>query len=218
MKQGAIFDMDGLLTDTERIYAASWRETAAYFRQPWVEGFDQAVAGTSGEKMRGVIRAHFPSVDPDAFRNHCMELASHAAKSDLRAMPGAGDILRYFHDCGVKLAVASSNSLSLIRSNLERLDLLRFFDALASGDELPPGHEKPAPDIFLLAARRIGCAPEACYVFEDGVNGSYAGIAAGCATIMIADLFQPTEELRERCAGIFHSLSEAMTAIAEGRL
>jgi len=70
------------------------------------------------------------------------------------------------------------------------------------------------PDIFLLAAQRLGCSPEDCYVFEDGINGVQAGIAAGYATVMIPDLFQPTEELRKGCAGIYLSLCEAQKAIA----
>ena len=118
----------------------------------------------------------------------------------------------------MKTAVASSSSLEDIRDNLGRLGLLEYFDALVSGHELPSGHEKPAPDIFLLAAERIGCAPEDCYVFEDGVNGCLAGIAAGCATVMIPDLFQPTEELRQNCAGIFESLTRAREAVESGLL
>ncbi len=69
-----------------------------------------------------------------------------------------------------------------------------------------------------MAAERIGCAPADCYVFEDGVNGALAGVAAGCATVMIPDLFQPTEELRQKCAGIFASLTEAKEAVINGLL
>ncbi|MDE7262777.1 MAG: HAD family hydrolase, partial [Oscillospiraceae bacterium] len=74
------------------------------------------------------------------------------------------------------------------------------------------------PDIFLLAAGKIGCAPEDCYVFEDGSNGARAGVAAGCATVMIPDLMQPTEDLLKECAGIYSSLLEARDAIAAGEL
>ena len=218
MKKGAIFDMDGLLTDTERFYSVSWRDTARSFGQPWVEGFDRFVAGTNGEKMLEIIHTHFPAVDAQAFMDACVEREHNLVRTQLREMPGAAEIVRFFHERGVKLAVASSSSLSDIRDNLGRLGMLDFFDALVSGQEVTPGREKPAPDIFLLAAERIGCAPEECYVFEDGINGSLAGIAAGCATVMIPDLFQPTEELRQRCAGIFESLTRAKEAVETGEL
>lgn len=216
MRQGAIFDMDGLLTDTERFYSRSWKETAQSFGQAWVDGFDKFVAGTNGEKMLEVIHTHFPAVDARAFMDACLDRAHRMAETDLRAMPGAADTVRFFRERGVRTAVASSSSLDLIRKNLDRLGMLDLFDALVSGQDVE--HAKPAPDIFLLAAERIHRAPKDCYVFEDGVNGCLAGIAAGCATVMIPDLFQPTEELRENCTGIFSSLTDAKEAIIKGIL
>ena len=218
MKKGAIFDMDGLLTDTERFYSQSWRETATFFGQAWAEDFDKAVAGTNGAKMLEVIHAHFPYVDAQAFMDFCIANQKRLVEKELREMPGATDIVRFFRERGVKTAVASSGSLDGIRGNLSRLNMLELFDAVTSGQEVAPGRGKPAPDIFLLAAERIACAPEDCYVFEDGVNGCLAGIAAGCATVMIPDLFEPTEELRKGCAGIFESLTKAQEAIANGVL
>ena len=214
MKKGAIFDMDGLLTDTENFYSQSWRETAQSFGQPWVDGFDRFVAGTNGETMLRVIHTHFPSVDAQAFMDYCITNQKRLVRDNLREMPGASDIVRFFREHGVKTAVASSSSIDAIRDNLSRLDMLELFDAVVSGQEVV--HGKPAPDIFLLAAERIGCAPEDCYVFEDGINGCLAGIAAGCATVMIPDLFQPTGELVEHCAGIFKSLEDAKTALLQG--
>ena len=218
MKQGAIFDMDGLLTDTERFYSQSWRTTARFFGQDWVKDFDKFVAGTNGEKMLEVIHTHFPDVDARAFMEFCIGNQKRLVRDELREMPGATDIVRFFRERGVKTAVASSSSLDAIRDNLSRLGMLELFDAVTSGQEVAPGHEKPAPDIFLLAAERIGVAPGDCYVFEDGINGALAGIAAGCATVMIPDLFRPTDELQQKCAGIYGSLTAARDAIAQGLL
>ena len=216
MKSGAIFDMDGLLTDTEKFYSQSWRETARFFGQDWVDGFDKFVAGTNGEKMLEVIHAHFPNVDAQTFMDYCIANQKRLVKDELREMPGASDIVRFFRERGVKTAVASSSAIDAIRGNLSRLGMLELFDAVISGQEV--AHGKPAPDIFLLAAKKINLAPEDCYVFEDGINGCVAGIAAGCATVMIPDLFQPTEELQQKCAGIFGSLTAAKNAIINGLL
>ena len=216
MKRGAIFDMDGLLTDTEKFYSQSWRETARFFGQDWVDGFDKFVAGTNGEKMLEVIHSHFPNVDARTFMDYCIANEKRLVKDELREMPGASDIVRFFRERGVKTAVASSSAIDAIRGNLSRLGMLELFDAVISGQEV--AHGKPAPDIFLLAAKKINLAPEDCYVFEDGINGCVAGIAAGCATVMIPDLFQPTEELQQKCAGIFGSLTAAKNAIINGLL
>ena len=216
MKKGAIFDMDGLLTDTERWYAASWKETAKDFGQEWVPDFDKFVAGTSGAGMLAVIHTYFPAVDAQAFMESCIQQAYRLGEENLREMPGATEIVRFFRERGVKLALASSSPGDVIQRYLRKLGLEPFFDAVVNGFEV--AHGKPAPDIFLLAAERIGCAPEDCYVFEDGVNGCLAGIAAGCATVMIPDLFRPTEELRQKCAGIFGSLTAAKDAIIHGAL
>ena len=162
--------------------------------------------------MRNVIHTHFPAVDSAAFMDHCMACQKRMVREDLRAMPGAVEIVAFFRDRGVKLAVASSSPMEDIRGHLGRLGLLDSFDALVSGLEVARG--KPYPDIFLLAAERIGLPPEDCYVFEDGINGCLAGIAAGCATIMIPDLFQPTEEVRRGCFGIYDSLLAAQAALA----
>ena len=91
-----------------------------------------------------------------------------------------------------------------------------YFDAVVSGEDVT--HGKPAPDIFLLAANRLGCNPADCYVFEDGINGVRAGLAAGCTTIMVPDTVLPTDEVRAACAGVFASLDEAREAIAAHRL
>ena len=216
MKKGAIFDMDGLLTDTERWYAASWKETAKAFGQEWVPDFDKFVAGTSGAGMLAVIGKHFPAVDAQAFKEHCVQQAYRLGEENLREMPGASDIVRFFRERGVKTAIASSSPGDVIQRYLRKLGLEESFDAVVNGFEV--AHGKPAPDIFLLAAERIGIPPEDCYVFEDGVNGCLAGIAAGCATVMIPDLFQPTEELRQKCAGIFESLTAAKEAVINGVL
>ena len=84
---------------------------------------------------------------------------------------------------------------------------------MVSGTEIERG--KPAPDIFLLAAKEIGIAPEECYVFEDSINGIRAGVAAGCRSYMIPDLTEPTDEMREICSGIYEDLDAAWQVISQ---
>ena len=210
MKQGAIFDMDGLLFDTERMYRDSWKQSAQQFvHNP---DFPRAVCGSSGAHMREIILQYYPQVDAKAFADDCILRVERELETHVPEKAGVRDILQYFKKHGVRVAVASSSKRATVLHNLKQADILSYFDAVVSGDQVT--HGKPAPDIFLLAAQQIGCEPENCYVFEDGTNGIRAGAAAGCTTIMIPDLTPPNAQLEQLCAGIYPSLSDAMNAIA----
>ncbi len=216
MLKGAIFDMDGLLLDTERLYAESWCEAAKAFGQEPADGFAKAVCGTNGEKMLEVIHKYYPEVDARSFMEFCIHRVEDILKTEIPEKPGMREILKFFQKNNVKMAVASSTKLATIEDNLSRLGVLPMFSAVVSGQQVAKG--KPAPDIFLLAAGEIGCQVDECYVFEDSANGIRAGRAAGCCTIMIPDLTLPDEELKELATGIYGSLEEAMEAISRGEI
>lgn len=212
MKQGAIFDMDGLLFDTERMYRDSWKQSAQQFGLVHNPDFPRAVCGSSGAHMREIILQYYPQVDAKAFADDCILRVERELETHVPEKTGVRDILQYFKQHGVRVAVASSSKRATVLHNLKQADILSYFDAVVSGDQVT--HGKPAPDIFLLAAQQIGCEPENCYVFEDGTNGIRAGATAGCTTIMIPDLTPPNAQLEQLCAGIYSSLSDAMNAIA----
>lgn len=212
MKQGAIFDMDGLLFDTERMYRDSWKQSAQQFGLVHNPDFPRTVCGSSGAHMREIILQYYPQVDAKAFADDCILRVERELETHVPEKTGVRDILQYFKQHGVRVAVASSSKRATVLHNLKQADILSYFDAVVSGDQVT--HGKPAPDIFLLAAQQIGCEPENCYVFEDGTNGIRAGVAAGCTTIMIPDLTPPNAQLEQLCAGIYPSLSDAMNAIA----
>lgn len=215
MKRGAIFDMDGLLLDTERLYQESWVEMARAFGQTPDPAFPTAVSGTSGEGMRDVIRRHYPAVDPYAFQAGCIARVDGILdEQGPPVKPGARELLEYLSARGVKLAVASSSGRERILSNLRAAGLDRFFDAVVSGQQVESG--KPEPDIFLLAAREISCPPEECYIFEDSVNGVRAGMAAGCVTVMVPDLVPPPEGLA--VSAVCESLRDVKVLMEDGGL
>ena len=213
MKQGAIFDMDGLLFDTERMYRDSWKQSAQQFGLVHNPDFPRAVCGSSGAHMREIILQYYPQVDAKAFADGCILRVERELETHVPEKTGVRDILQYFKQHGVRVAVASSSKRATVLHNLKQADILSYFDAVVSGDQVTP-----APDIFLLAAQQIGCEPENCYVFEDGTNGIRAGAAAGCTTIMIPDLTPPNAQLEQLCAGIYPSLSDAMNAIADNEI
>lgn len=216
MKQAAVFDMDGLLFDTERLYQQSWTEIAKRLGYEPNPGFPVAICGTSGPVALQTIHRFYPETDAQAFWDAGVAWVNRALEQSVPKKPGVDEILRCFQEAGMRLAVASSSDRDMVESNLRRAGIASCFDTVLCGGEVARG--KPAPDIFLEAARRLGCAPQDCYVFEDGVNGVRAGLAAGCATVMIPDLIQPPEELRIQCLAVCSSLLEACDRFRQGRL
>lgn len=214
MKQGAIFDMDGLLFDTERLYRDSWIFLAESFGQVPNPAFPKAVSGSSGAHMREIIHEYYPEVDAFAFQAQCYQRVAEQLEVAVPEKPGLHEILEGLHARGVKIAVASSSSVEGIEHNLRMAGIRDYFDAVVSASQVKNG--KPAPDIFLYAAQQLGLKPEDCYVFEDSMNGIRAGAAAGCTTVMVPDLTAPTEDIRSICDAICSSLKEALDGITAG--
>lgn len=216
MKKGAIFDMDGLLFDTERLYCQSETNAAYQFGQTPHPNFTNAISGTSGETALEVIRTYYPAVDPQKFWDACIDGVVEILKKEVPKKPGVDEILSFFQSHGVKMAVASSSSREMIQRNLQNAGIADYFQAIVSGVEI--ARSKPAPDIFLKAVDLLGLSPAECYVFEDSLNGVRAGIAAGCASIMIPDLSQPTPDILESCEAVYSSLNEACQALRDTML
>lgn len=217
MKHGAIFDMDGLMFDTEKIYRYVWNHLPEEFGLENDPTLGEAVCGTSGAHMTKIVQSYFPELDADTFiRTGLRKVEETVIAEQPEEKPGIHEILDYLKSKGLRLAVASGSPQTVIQRNLERAGLTGYFDAVVSGFSVPNG--KPAPDIFLESARRIGCRPEDCYVFEDGANGIRAAVAAGCIAVMIPDLTEPDQQLKTLCSGIYPTLLDVLRAIQIGEL
>lgn len=206
--KGAIFDMDGLLFDTEKLFQQTWNEIAEERGIQLPKEFSGEISGTNGKHMCRVIEKYYKISDGREIQDECMLRVQAKLKRNVPKKPGVDEILQYFKKNKIPLAVASSSSKQLIESNLRVARVSAYFDVIVSGTEVK--HGKPAPDIFLIAAERIKCRPEECYVFEDSVNGVRAGVAAGCKTVMIPDLILPTREEYKCCYGIYDTLKDAV--------
>ena len=210
---GAIFDMDGLLIDSEKLFQRIWRELAAEAGYTLDDAFAAAMCGSSGKATEAVLRRYVPGVDPLPMMEECIRRVVEIEKTGIPLKPGAVEILEGMKRRGFRTALASSSPMDMIQRNMEITGLGTFFDELVSGVEVRRG--KPEPDIFLLAAERLGLPSRDCYVFEDSVNGIRAGHAAGCMAVMIPDLVQPTLEVRTLCHGVYPDLFAAWQAILE---
>ena len=213
MKKGAIFDMDGLLFDTERVWQRVWHERADELGVTLPDSFAGEICGSSGQGTLDIIARCYPGVEPAVFHSEVQNEVTRRLENSVPILPGCEEILAGLKARGLKLAVASSSQLSHIEHHMRLTGMGKYFDKLVSGQQV--AHGKPAPDIFLLAASELGLAPEDCYVFEDSPNGIRAGHAAGCAAIMVPNLVPPTEEIKPLCAGIYSSLTEALQALTD---
>ena len=217
MKHGAIFDMDGTLFDTEKLYRQAWLDVAAEFGQEKNYELPTAISGTNlREESLRIIRHFYPNIDAEAYLARVLEEVRRVSETNLELMAGVEEILDFFKSAGVVMAVASGSPRSAIEKNLLRTDIREYFTTVVGGDEILNG--KPAPDIFLLAAEQLNLPASDCYVFEDSLNGIRAAAAAGGAAIMIPDQVQPTDDIKKICAAVFNDLNEARFAIEEGRL
>ena len=214
MKSGAIFDMDGLMFDTERLYQETWREIAAEMGIVLPIEFTKEISGSNGELLNRIVRTYYHTDHPEELFERCVKEVEQKLTHAVPIKPGLFELLDYLKSNGVKLAVASSSYMHVIESNLRTSKTEFYFDAVVSGQKL--GRGKPFPDIFLYAAEQIHMDPGDCYVFEDSINGVLAGLAAGCETIMVPDYVEPNEQIRSSNAHICSSLLEAKTQIEKG--
>lgn len=216
MKKGVIFDQDGLLFDTEQLYTKSWKEAGRRMNVPVPEEFTHAISGSSGQGMIDIIHHYIPMVDAVAYRDLCYQLCQEEQRRFLPEKPGLHEILAYMRENGVKMAVASSSPRPQVERNLKTAGVSQYFDVVVTGEDVTNG--KPAPEIFLLAAEKLGLAPEDCYVFEDSFNGVRAGHAAGCCTVMVPDRVPPTEKIKALCDYCCASLLEFVERSKAGEI
>lgn len=216
MRKGAIFDHDGLMFDTEKIWQNNWQKEAREMGITLPEEFKHDICGSSGELMNAVVRKYYGVADGREIIQKVTAGVHHDEEETIEEKKGLREILSMFQKNGVVMAVASSSPEAMIKRNLAHAGIDGYFKAVVSGQHV--AHGKPAPDIFLLAAEKIGVDPAECYVFEDAMNGVRAGHAAGCCTIMIPDMTQPDEAIRQTADAIYPSLETACHEIEKGNI
>jgi HAD superfamily hydrolase (TIGR01509 family) len=209
--RAVIFDMDGLLLDSEPLYRVTWKAAAADLGFPIDNVLYERFVGRGNLEAEQILREHFGDAFPlDEFhkrwsRDFENRLATMATK------PGAIELLVALEKRDIPKALATSSPRVLALRCLG--DLASRFAALAFGDEV--SHSKPAPDLFLLAAQRLGIAPADCFVLEDSEAGVRAARAAGMDVIMVPDLVPPSEEIASMATRVCETLHEVMGILSD---
>ena len=205
-----IFDMDGVLFDTETIALDCWGEAAGTLGLSGWRELYPACIGITQPKTHALWRETWGMEAAEAFGQEILTAFNRKyAGRPAPQKPGAAQLIARLHALGVPMAVASSTPEQRVRQHLSEAGFLERMTAVIGGDRLQ--RSKPAPDIFLLAAKELGAAPERCFVIEDSFNGIRAAHAANMRPIMVPDMLQPTEEIRALCEIVLPSLTEVET-------
>ncbi len=192
--RGILFDMDGLVLDTEKLYVRFWREAVRYFGYEMTLTQALTLSGLGPQAGEAAIHSFFgKDADYLALRSKRIELMdAYVEQNDIDLKPGIRELLDHLDSQGIPAAIASSSPIPRIRKYLSRHGLDTRFQALCSGRDMPVG--KPAPDIYLCAAKAIGIPPQECLALEDASAGILSAHLAGCLPIMIPDQAQPNAE------------------------
>ena len=208
--RGVLFDLDGVVIDTEQLYTRFWMEASRDLGHPMT--LEQALQMRSLGRSLGQakIDSFFgPVLRYQDLRARRIELMdAYIAEHGVEEKPGVRALLALLQEKRIPCAITSSSSVPLIRQHLGSLGIIDGFTALCSGRDVPNG--KPAPDIYLAGAAAIGVAPEHCLAIEDSPAGIEAAWRAGCMSVIVPDMDQPGEEILSRAFAKADSLFDVM--------
>lgn len=206
--KGVIFDMDGLMLDTEKLLTRFWCEAAAFYgfdmQKQHVLGIRSLAAKYAQPHLQSIFGKDF---DYYAVRAKRIELMNaYIAQNGIEKKQGLDELLESLSQRGLKLAVATATDRRRTDMYLTKAGVLHYFDELVTGDTISNG--KPKPDIYIAAAKALGLPCENCLALEDSPNGIRSAYDAGCKPVMIPDLSLPDEQTKPLLYGCFGSLSE----------
>ena len=204
-----IFDMDGVLFDSESVYIEGYVKYASDY--PDIRETSLSCVGANGRRTREIFMEKYGESFP--FDDYYRKVKAYVQSHPIPLKQGAVEILKFLSEKNTPLALASSTSTPSMMKMLKEARLLPYFDKIICGDTV--SRSKPHPEIFLKTAEELGYAPENCYVIEDSYNGIRAARSAGMIPVMVPDILQPDEEIREKLSYLFPDLMAAQ-AFFEG--
>jgi HAD superfamily hydrolase (TIGR01509 family) len=215
MIEAVIFDMDGLMFDTEILSFACWKTAAAKYGFEISEGLYLQTLGQTVEKDQEIYAEHFGEDFPfEAIKNERYKLGNEYFRTNtVPIKDGLLELLAYLKNHHYKTAVATSTSREIALSLIEKAGVMKFFDDIVCGDEVI--NSKPNPEIFLTAALKLGASPERCMVLEDSESGITAAYRAGMRPVLIPDLKDASEEVKQLAFRQLKSLKQVVQMFEE---
>ena len=206
--EGILFDMDGLVLDSEILYSRFWREACAFYGHTMTYEQSLQMRGLGGQAGENKLHSFFgKDAHYMTLRNKRIELMdAFVDEHGVELKPGIFELMDYLEENRIPAAITSSSPIPRIRKFLAPYGLDSRFAALCSGRDVPKG--KPAPDIYLAGARALNLPPEHCLALEDAPAGIESAFRAGCLPVMIPDLDPPGENTIPMLYASADSLSE----------
>ncbi|MEM9444441.1 MAG: HAD family phosphatase [Verrucomicrobiota bacterium] len=211
--EAVLFDMDGLLLDTESMSQRASRRAAACFGYELDQAFSLGLIGRNGKdakkRFQEIIAPDFPYSEYEkAFYQH---YDREVKEKGIPVMKGVSEVFEILHEINIPSAIATSTHRAKALEKLKATGLLAKVEQVVAGDQVEQG--KPFPDIYLKAAENLGVKPEKCLVLEDSHPGVRAGHASGAVVVMVPDLLPPTEEVSKLADGIISSLLDLIPSL-----
>ncbi len=193
--KGVIFDLDGLILDTERLYRRFWQEACAL--SGYTMTFEQYLSLRSLDRRlaRELLKEYFgEEFDYQTVHDDRVRLmAEYIDKHGVSAKSGVRELTDYLGKSGIKTAVATATNYERADSHLRLAGVRDCFGTIVCAQQVP--HGKPAPDVYIYACKTLGLAPENCIALEDSPNGIRSAYSAGCVPIVVPDMDEPTQEI-----------------------
>ncbi len=209
MQKAFIFDMDGLLFDTELLTQEALRAMSQkYGEREDVDEFYPTTCGTTLATAKVLYKNFFGENYPFEERRNEMRqwMREQIDEYGIPVKKGAEELLKFLKETGYKIALATSTTRMSAEGHLKKAGFLSYFDATVCGDEIE--NAKPNPEIFLKAAKKLGAEPQNCFVAEDSYLGVEAGAAAGMRVFMIPDMNPPRDKEKELAYMICSDLTD----------
>ncbi len=213
--KAVVFDMDGIIFDSEAKVIECWVEIADKYGIKNIETMCRKCLGTNSAETRRIALEFYGQDFPyDEYKKESSELYHQRYDGGRLPMkPYIRELLEYLKQNSYKIALASSTRTQVVQNQLRDAGILGYFDKLVCGDMV--SRSKPEPDIFLKACEELAVAPDEAYAIEDSYNGIRSAHSAGMHPIMVPDLAPPTEEMQQLAEAILPSLKEVMEYIGD---
>jgi HAD superfamily hydrolase (TIGR01509 family) len=204
-----LFDLDGVIIDTEAQYDVFWKKTAEKY-QLGIENFENLIKGTT---LPNIIAKYFSHL-PEAQQKE-VETTNRAfdVQLEMHTIPGALEFLAKLKKAGAKMGLVTSSDDTKLEHVFHELPIKQYFDTIVSADRITRG--KPDPMCYLLAAQDLGVPPEDCFVFEDSFNGIQSGNAAGMKVIGLSTT-NPAESIEKDCVAVIPDFRDIKNISAFG--
>lgn len=205
-----VFDMDGLMFDTERVYVEAWDYAGSKIGIGKAGYLVYKTLGMNSRATQKVLDEEFPDgYDKTGLAYYTkIFLEKYYLENGLQVKAGLYELLSFLKDNHYKIAVASSTTEQGVRKNLSDAKITEYFQVIIGGDMV--SHSKPDPEIYMKACKMLEENPENCLALEDSKNGLLSAYNAGCKPIMVPDLWQPDEKIEKILYAKFTNLSEVI--------